>query len=259
MRSYRRTQIAASLAALLLTASFANAREADHNQNGLHRQKSLTPNLVKAMLQYSAIPVAGANYLTQGAGGINAAGAIALAKVIDTSAAAGAWWLSTGVTPVSEIGSEAYPWSRQIIWADDVLTEDLLYYNAPPWSVTAQWGADDIVWGTDGSVVADDIVWGTAVEWVPNLVWPDRVVGQLDEVDNIVWGTGYDSIVWGTLDRDDIIWGAWNGGNIIWGTWDGDNIVWGTTDDDNIVWGTNLDDIIWGTYDDIIWSTAGAF
>ena len=31
-----------------------------HNQSGYHRQAALTPNLVKAMLQYSAIRLAGA-------------------------------------------------------------------------------------------------------------------------------------------------------------------------------------------------------
>jgi len=87
-----------------------------HNQNGLHRQKALTANLVKAMLQFSAVPVADADYLTQGTGEINAAGAIALAKVIDTSQPVGEWWLSTGIAPSSVIGNQTYAWSQEVIW-----------------------------------------------------------------------------------------------------------------------------------------------
>ncbi|HVB39200.1 MAG TPA: S8 family serine peptidase, partial [Vicinamibacterales bacterium] len=54
----------------------------------------LTPNLVKAILQYSAIPVhddSGATYdaLTEGTGQINAAGATVLASAIDTTRATG--------------------------------------------------------------------------------------------------------------------------------------------------------------------------
>ena len=66
-----------------------------HNKAGYHHQKPLTANLVKAMLEFSAIPVAGADYLTQGAGEINAAGAIALASGISTSDSANSYWVHT--------------------------------------------------------------------------------------------------------------------------------------------------------------------
>ena len=64
-----------------------------HNRNGFHRQPPLTANMVKAILQYSAIPVPGADYLTQGAGEINAAGAMALADAIERRcrSARGGW------------------------------------------------------------------------------------------------------------------------------------------------------------------------
>jgi serine protease AprX len=235
-----------------------------HNQNGMHRQKALTANLVKAMLQFSAIPIAGADYLTQGAGEINAVGAISLAKGIDTSEKVGEWWLATSVTPYSTIGGTTYAWSQHVIWGDTVLTGDLLYYNLAPWSVGAAdedniiWGTDDdnIIWGTHALVDDDNIIWGTTEVWAANLVWSDRIIGQ-DDGDNIIWGTDDDNIIWGTLDFDNIIWGTWDGDNIIWGTWEGDNIIWGT--DDNIIWGTYFEDdnIIWGTFDEdnVIWGT----
>jgi serine protease AprX len=234
-----------------------------HNQNGFHRQRPLTANLVKGMLQYSAIPLAGADRLTQGAGEINAAGAIALAGAIDTHAGAGHWWLAGGVAPASTIGTVSYPWGQDITWNGSVLTGDLLYVSSPVWTdPAAVWGTaadgDNIVWGTNAIVEAANIVWGTNNIWGTNLIWPERVVGQ-DDGDNIVWGTDDgDNIVWGTLDGDNIVWGTNDGDNIVWGTWDGDNIVWGTSDGDNIVWGTDAgDNIVWGTSDgdNIVWGT----
>ena len=47
----------------------------------LQANPGLTPPLIKAMLQYSAQPIAGANLLQQGAGLLNADGAVRLAKV----------------------------------------------------------------------------------------------------------------------------------------------------------------------------------
>ena len=59
----------------------------------------LTPNAVKAILQYTATSLTTNNpdALTQGAGEINAAGAVALAGQIDTTAPLGGWWLTGGV------------------------------------------------------------------------------------------------------------------------------------------------------------------
>ena len=55
-----------------------------HNTGAFRHRGALTPNLVKGILQYSAITIDGADYLTEGAGQINAAGAIALGAAIDT-------------------------------------------------------------------------------------------------------------------------------------------------------------------------------
>ena len=216
----------------------------------------LSPNAVKAILEYTAIPLAGADPLTQGAGSINASGAIALASAIDTSKSTGNWWLRSGVNPYSYIDNVKYDWSKQVVWGGKVLTGNLVYYRESAWSVSAKWD-DNIVWGTQhAQTVAQNIVWGTTAVWASNIVWPGRVLGQMIG-DNIVWGTSDDNIVWGTLDGDNIVWGTLDGDNIVWGTWDDDNIVWGTTDGDSIVWGTLDDSIVWGTDDDnIVWGTA---
>jgi serine protease AprX len=220
---------------------------------------ALTPSAVKAIVEFSAIPVTHADYLTQGAGEINAGGAIALASAIDTSAKAGSWWLRAGVPAHSMIGAELEPWGQSVIWGDDVFTGDLIFTSLETWSSSIAWGAP-VAWPAGVAVAkAADIVWGTDAVWGANIVWGDRVVGQHDG-DNIVWGThDGDNIVWGTLDGDNIVWGTMDGNNIVWGTWDGDNIVWGTSDGDNIVWGTaDGDNIVWGTPDgdNIVWGTA---
>jgi serine protease AprX len=112
-----------SMAAGVTTGVVANLLEA--NNGAAASGTPLAPNAVKAILQFSAIPIAGADYLTQGTGEVNAAGAIALARAIDNTAGPGDYWLQTGVTPVSRIGGDLYEWSRSVIWGDDVLTGDL--------------------------------------------------------------------------------------------------------------------------------------
>src|SRR6185295_16757980 len=46
----------------------------------LETNSSLTPNMVKVLLMYTAQPLAGANTLEQGAGQLNVAGAVTLAR-----------------------------------------------------------------------------------------------------------------------------------------------------------------------------------
>ena len=207
----------------------------------------LTPNLVKALLQYTAELDAGANPLTQGGGFLNTKGAVDLARYFSNASA----------------GSR-YPhnrnWSRRINWGNHRLSGGVISPFGNAWELGVVWGVaedtegDNIVWGTACEGDCFNIVWGTAGDEGDNIVW-----GTADEGDNIVWGTGDegDNIVWGTTDEgDNIVWGtSEEGDNIVWGTdCGGDdcfNIVWGTASDegDNIVWGTadEGDNIVWGT------------
>ena len=203
---------------------------------------ALTPNLAKAILQFTAQRYPGYDALTQGAGFLNTRGAVQLARFFRTAQEG-----SRLQIPVS--------WSRQIIWGNQRITGGVIRPNANAYQ-------RDTVWGSAFDGDGDNIVWGTL----------------LGDADNIVWGTfdrlGEDNIVWGTIldaDGDNIVWGTrFDGDNIVWGTLagDDDNIVWGTdcagADCDNIVWGTSqpgLDDnIVWGTAeyaDNIVWGTAG--
>jgi serine protease AprX len=206
-------------------------------------EPALTPNSVKGILQYSSTDVAGHDPLTQGAGALNAGGALALAAAFDTSAlesAPGTPVISSGVEPYTTIGGQSVEWSRNIVWGTRLVADSVSL-----WSTNIVWGTsldvDNIVWGTvfDG----ENIVWGTAD--IDNIVWGTTV----DWLDNIVWGTSLLT----TADGQAIVWGnAWDVDNIVWGTLaDLDNIVWGTLRDmDNVVWGTasaDGDNIVWGT------------
>jgi serine protease AprX len=235
----------------------------------LQANPTLTPNAVKAILQYTAQTYQGYDALTQGAGFLNTLGAVRLA-------------LFYAHAQPGQVIPDQSIWSRHIIWGNHMLTGGLPVPSTNAFALTTTWGVsktdanDNIVWGTAcADVSCDNIVWGTS-DGNDNIVWgtsggADNIVwGTANGDDNIVWGTDCggddcDNIVWGTADdTDNIVWGtASDQDNIVWGTAsDPDNIVWGTSDaDDNIVWGTadGNDNIVWGTSggdDNIVWGTS---
>jgi serine protease AprX len=215
----------------------------------------LTPNLVKAILQYTAQKYNKYDALTQGAGFLNAHGAVELSRYFATAKAGSRYPMR-------------WEWSKTILWGNQRLKGGAIKPNGNAWGLNIVWGTADegenIVWGTQCGGDCDNIVWGT-VDSLLNIVW-----GTVSDGENIVWGTFNDgeNIVWGTVgDLDNIVWGTMCGGgdceNIVWGTvGDLDNIVWGTAFDlDNIVWGTAEDgeNIVWGTADgeDVTWGSNG--
>jgi serine protease AprX len=232
----------------------------------------LTPNLAKGILQFTAIPLnddAGSRYdiLTQGTGGINAAGAVALITSIDFGLAdrPGKWTTAASCPVGSDTGRENslcstsidgtnYDWARSIVWGQNIVWGDTVHYNLPTWNLLTYTQRDgsvfggNIVWG-DNIVWADGTTWGGLFPHAHNIVWADNVVWA----DNIVWGENIvwgDNIVWAdrevmSSDRDNIVWGN----NIVWG----ENVLWGESLEDNIVWG-NWENIVWGEFDDnIVW------
>jgi serine protease AprX len=175
----------------------------------------LTPNAVKAVLQFTALPARDDqgveyDYLTQGTGSVNPAGAIELAAHIDTTKPVSSAWLTSSVIPSTTIDGQTLSWSESVIWSDAVGFGPIAYINEPAWSANIVWGSDDnIVWGSD-----DNIVWGSNIVWGNNIVWASD--------DNIVWGS---NIVWG---------------NTLIGSSYGNSITWGLTVDDptSTVWGS---------------------
>jgi serine protease AprX len=206
---------------------------------------ALTPNALKAMLQYSATELRdgdGAAYdaLTQGSGEANGFGAMLLAYYADTTKPAGSYWMTTTLPSSTVFGGVEESWAQSVIWGTRPVTgSSVVELNQAAWGNNIAWGTgemDNIVWGT-WSEDDGNIVWGTMFDG-DNIVW-GTFFGNAELGDNIVWGTNAewgDNIVWGTS-----LLGVFDGDNIVWGTtFDGaDNIVWGTLSDDNIVWGTS--------------------
>ncbi len=89
---------------------------------------SLTPNMVKAILQFTAQVYTGYNYLTQGAGFLNTLGAVRLSR-----------YFALGHKGDSYPNMKA--WSKHIFWGNG--------------------DADNIVWGNSGSDL-DNISWGSS-------------------------------------------------------------------------------------------------
>jgi serine protease AprX len=232
---------------------------------------SLTPNMVKAILQYTAQVYPGYNVLTQGAGFVNTHGAVQLARFYKTATAS-----SQLAIPRT--------WSKQVVWGNRRIKGGVIRPNANAFQLGTTWGAftdrdgdnivwgtllgnsDNLVWGTAALLSADNLVWGTVLDSNgDNLVW-----GTMGDGDNLVWGTlsGSDNIVWGTdcggKDCDNLVWGtAITAQNLVWGTTlSADNLVWGTASPgDNLVWGTSgeSDNLVWGSSadDNGTWGNSG--
>jgi serine protease AprX len=208
---------------------------------------ALTPNLVKAILQYTAEHKSRYNDLTQGAGFLNARGAVQVAKMFAAS----------GSLPSPGSVSDPTPWNKHINWGSHRIGGGVLRPDANAWRL-------DVTWGAASTGEGDTIVWGSVCSRTDDC--GTTIKGSSSDEDNIVWGTrcatsACADVVWGPSTENNIVWGTTCGGddcsNTVWGTDCGPhrecaNIVWGTSgDEDNIVWGTSgsadEDNIVWGT------------
>jgi serine protease AprX len=193
-----------SMASAVTTGSVALLLEANRAANYYPRHPSLTPNAVKAVLQYTSVGIhddSGIEYdpLREGAGSLNTKGAIALGRTINTSTATGNWWLTATPYPWTTIGGETLQWNKGVVWGKAIVWGTTVEVNERAWGSA-------IVWGTNTSW-SSAIVWGTDVVWTDPQSWADA----------IVWGT--DAI------------GLSNGSAIVWGTTSGlspQNTAWAT-------------------------------
>jgi serine protease AprX len=240
----------------------------------LEANPRLSAGAVRAILEFTAQHLAATTLLAQGAGQLNALGAVRLSRLVKPRVGLGQIWLKSplGVPEAYDVlFGEPVAWAKNIVWGDRVLLGDSAYVHLAAWNDNIVWGqdVDNIVWGQCASGAAcDNIVWGQCDgDGCDNIVW-----GQTG--DNIVWGQGLDNIVWGQCANaacDNIVWGQ-DGNNIVWGQsgnalgywadstvwgfWDGavdwttvtrgENIVWGQDYLNNIVWGESGDNIVWG-------------
>jgi serine protease AprX len=195
----------------------------------LQANPALTPNVVKAILQYTAQVYPAYDALTQGAGFLDAGGAVELARVFAAP--------STIPYPAGT------NWSRHIIWGNHRVGGGWLTPDGNAWSSNVVWGhrtnpsGRNVVWGaicTGGCDTSDAI-------WAP---WGEKTYDG-DPADGSTPHSG---------ESDDVVWGSTCGGaecpaGTIWTTGDGDTVVWGSNDGDTVVWGSGCTDascqVVW--------------
>lgn len=126
----------------------------------LQANPGLTPPLVKAILQYSAQPLAGQNLLQQGAGLLNVDGAVTIARQLRTdigpaieagTLAPGASLLATGkampVVQQSTLSGQAAKWSRLVFVGGNRLFSGsaLLTRHHPIWDPRLVWAGGTVL------------------------------------------------------------------------------------------------------------------
>ena len=161
----------------------------------LQANPALTPNQVKALLQITAEKRDGYDALTEGAGFLNARGAVEAALAVASGSSLDAH-------------SDPTAWSGQIIWGNHRLAGSALAALAGAWGTDVIWG-DAAVLAASNVANGENLVWGDAcggadcagVAWVP---WDDN--------DAAVVGTGdlrESHLASGTADPvEDTLWSA---------------------------------------------------
>jgi subtilisin family serine protease len=167
----------------------------------LQANPALTPNLVKAILQFTARVHPDYDTLTQGTGFLNASGAVGLARHF------------------ADPSTVDYPnsggWSHRLLWGNRLVQGGRLSAAANAW-------ASNVVWGRATTPAGQPVDWGFGGGSSRNAVWGFRCGGAdcqtpwtiqaVDDDESVVWGTTDpdESVVWGTSGEDD--------GSVVWGT-----------------------------------------
>jgi serine protease AprX len=203
-----------SMAAAVASGVVADVIQAHRASHGATAH--LTPNTIKAMLQFTSIDVPGSSLLgaskelSEGAGAVNAAGAIQLAQLLDPTAAVGTPWISGGVIPETTIGATTYAWTAHIIWGDNIIWGDSIFWNEPGWAEHIIWGDstdDHVIWGDSLLPDVSSLTLDSAGIWDTHVVWGDGLVQSLSD--------GH--VLWGDVDDSHVIWGDSTDGHVVWG------------------------------------------
>lgn len=159
----------------------------------LQANPALTPNLVKAVLEYTAQVYPSYDPLTEGAGFLNAKGAVELARFL--------------AAPATSVYPSSSGWSKRLIWGNQMGSRQRLPANADAWSTGVTWGAGPSPTG----------------DYVRNVVWGSACGGaDCQQPWTVQAANGDDSVVWGTNDDDSVVWGTSDDDSVVWGTSCGD-------------------------------------
>jgi len=202
-----------SMAAAVASGVAALVIEASRSTHPL--APPLTPNAIKAILQYTTTQVGYAGVppdaLIQGAGAINVPAALDLARAIDPSQPVGADWLADAESPYTTYGNIALPWAQDIIWRDTWLSGSVPERNRDAWSRTLPWGAPT-TWASDVTL-GGNVVWGSQIDWAGHLVWGSEMIGTCPGPQTFTWGsadtcTDGQTFTWGSADDPSTtVWG----------------------------------------------------
>ncbi len=204
---------------------------------------SLTPNQVKAILQYTSQVSPAYDPLTQGVGFINARGAVDLARFL---------LAPTGAYPLSS------EWAARLIWGNQLVQGGILTSHANAW-------ATDVVWGAATTPVGQTVEWGLtcrAKNCASEQKWEawgaqctnagcTTVSWDGGYSFNVVWGAqcgGADCGVGGSSEGETVVWGSTDDETVVWGSNEGETVVWGSDDSETVVWGSDeYDTVVWGS------------
>jgi serine protease AprX len=184
----------------------------------LQANPSLTPNAIKAILQYTAQTYKGYDALTQGAGFLNGKGAVKLAAYL--------------AAPLTTAYPDSSGWSGHLIWGNHLASGGVLTAGANAWAANVTWGAATTPGG-------QRIAWGVK----ENLPWEtsclDADCGIIDGDPSL-----YPNVVWDVVCAGADCNVAWNAHTVFGADSEGDTVVWGTSDaeGDTVVWGTSCTD-----------------
>jgi serine protease AprX len=206
----------------------------------------LTPNAVKAILQYTAETSPAYDPLTQGAGFLNARGAVDLSRYFYEG---GAFYPSSK------------SWSTRLIWGNQLVQGGILLPSASAWALDVTWGdattsrGEAVRWG----VICDPLSCGTIGIGI-GLPWGatctsagcSTVTWDWGRSFNVVWGAacGGADCAGGTSDGETVVWGSTDDETVVWGSSEGETVVWGSTDQETVVWGSGCEDPTCGP---VIW------
>ena len=161
----------------------------------LQANPALTPNAVKAILHYTAETYEGYDPLTQGAGFLNAAGAVEMSRAFGDV----------------RTTAEASSWSRHILWGNQRIRGGRLRPDDAAWAL-------GVVWGATTSASAEPFAWRDA-DVTRNIVWGARCGGRDCREPWTLAAARDESVVWGTFSDQSVVWGTWaTDQSVVWGT-----------------------------------------
>ena len=207
----------------------------------------LTPNMVKAILMYTAQIMNGPDLFEQGAGMLNVEGAVRLAKSLSPygyALPAGMTLAPSGLpAPQSFIAGETVAWGQSLIWGIGMLRGDSIFTTQQAaFSQSLIWGIGRYdAWG-EGVTYFDDlfttsyvafgkdnqwnyVTWSPGTPQPSGLIWSDSLSGSGDVwqnqvISNDFFNVGPSSLIWGFNG-----YGGYDAG-LIWGIYDS-GLIWG--------------------------------